>query len=90
MTERAVGPGRNAAHPRGFSWAAWRAVLRRTWQRDGEENIAIIAAGVAFYGTFSIFPGVAALIAVYGLLFDPADIRASLDALTSAGSESSP
>jgi membrane protein len=56
-------------------------VLRRTWARIGEENLSIIAAGVAFYGMFAIFPGVAALIAVYGLVADPEDIRASLNAV---------
>ncbi len=78
---QAAGPGRDAVHPRGFSRAAWRAVLGRTWTQIGEDHVSMIAAGVAFYWVFSIFPGVAALIAVYGLVADPMDIRAGLHAL---------
>jgi membrane protein len=48
--------------------------------RIGHDHLSIIAAGVAFYCVFAIVPGVAALIAVYGLVADPADIQASLQA----------
>ncbi len=74
-------PGRSADAPAQFSLAAWRAVLARTWTRIGEDHLSMIAAGVAFYWMFSVFPGVAALIAVYGLVADPDSIRASLHAM---------
>lgn len=75
------GSGRDVSDPSRFSRAAWRGVLGRVWARVGQDHLSIIAAGVAFYGVFAIFPAVAALIAVYGLVADPADIRASLQAL---------
>lgn len=81
MSEPDEREGRSVDHPRRFPRAAWRSVLGRMWLRIGHDHLSIIAAGVAFYGVFSIFPGVAALIAVYGLVSDPADIRASLHAL---------
>ena len=56
-------------------------MLGRVWVRVGQDHLSIIAAGVAFYGVFAIFPAVAALIAIYGLVADPADIRPSLQAL---------
>jgi membrane protein len=56
-------------------------VLERVWNRVGHDHLSIIAAGVAFYGVLSIFPAVAALIAIYGLVADPADINQSLAAL---------
>lgn len=37
-----------------------------------EQNIGLIAAGVAFYGLLSLFPAITALVAVAGLLTDPA------------------
>ena len=37
----------------------------------GERHVGLIAAGVAFFGMFGIFPGIAAVIAVFGLLADP-------------------
>jgi membrane protein len=73
--------GRDASHPAAFTAPAWRAVLRRTWEGIGEDHLSIVAAGVAFYGVFSIFPGIAGLIAIYGIVADPVDVRASLQAM---------
>lgn len=42
-------------------------------------NLGLIAAGVAFFGMFSVFPAIAALIAVFGLLADPAIVVAQLE-----------
>jgi membrane protein len=83
MTELndAADDGRGATRPSRFSLTAWRRVLARVWDRVGHDHLSIIAAGVAFYGVLSIFPAVAALIAIYGLVADPADINQSLAAL---------
>ena len=48
----------------------WR-VLYSVWQTAGEKHLGLIAAGVAFFGIFGIFPGIAAVIAIFGLLADP-------------------
>src|SRR5712691_1421494 len=42
----------------------------------------IMAAGVAFYGLLSIFPGMSALISIYGLVADPAVIERQVAALS--------
>ena len=47
------------------------STLRQTWALAGEKHIGLIAAGVAFFGLFGIFPGIAAVIAIYGLAADP-------------------
>jgi membrane protein len=70
--------GRLAARPSDFSGRAWRRVLARVWVGHGRDHVSIIAAGVAFFATFSIFPAIAALIALYGLLADPAEVQQSL------------
>lgn len=36
-----------------------------------EKNVGLTAAGVAFYGMLALFPALAALIAIWGLLSDP-------------------
>ena len=50
--------------------AAWR-FYRRTEQAE----LDLIAAGVAFYAFLAIFPAAAAVIAIWGFLFDPEVIR---------------
>jgi membrane protein len=50
--------------------AIWRAAYE-IWTAAGERHIGLIAAGVAFFGMFGVFPGIAAVIAVFGLVADP-------------------
>jgi membrane protein len=47
-------------------------VLVRVWSKYQQQNIGLIAAGVAFYGLLSLFPAITALVAIAGLLTDPA------------------
>lgn len=46
--------------------------LVRLWSKYQHQNIGLIAAGVAFYGLLSLFPAITALVAIAGLLTDPA------------------
>ncbi|MFQ6551814.1 YihY/virulence factor BrkB family protein [Aestuariibius insulae] len=44
-----------------------------------EKNLGLISAGVAFFGMLAIFPGLAAIIALFGLVADPVVVDAQLD-----------
>ncbi|PZO67431.1 MAG: YihY/virulence factor BrkB family protein [Paracoccus denitrificans] len=44
-------------------------------ERMDKIHMGLIAAGVAFYAMFAIFPGLAAIIALWGLWFDPTLIQ---------------
>ena len=55
----------------------WR-ILVVVWTTAGEKHIGLIAAGVAFFGMFGIFPGIAAVIAIFGLVADPVVISQQL------------
>ena len=46
------------------------------------DNLSIISAGVAFYALLAIFPGLIALVGIYGIFFDPAQVREHMSALT--------
>jgi membrane protein len=52
--------------------AGWRDILLRTRRELSEDNVSFLAAGVAFYGLMAVFPGIAALVSLYGLIADPA------------------
>lgn len=49
----------------------WPA-LRALGVMMGEKNLSLVAAGVAFYGILAVFPALAALIALWGIIGDPA------------------
>jgi uncharacterized BrkB/YihY/UPF0761 family membrane protein len=48
-----------------------------------EHRILAIAIGVTFYALLAIFPGIAALVALYGLFADPSTISKHLADLSS-------
>src|SRR5436305_6765489 len=60
----------------------WWAILTNFWAELDRDHVSIMAAGVAFYALLSIFPGMSALISIYGLLADPAIIERQLTALS--------
>ncbi len=56
-----------------IAWAVWN-VSSRT-------HMGLIAAGVAFYGFLALFPGMAALIAIFGLISNPEVVQSELELL---------
>ena len=44
------------------SWRCWRNILRRTWDEYGDDQVSIIASGVAFRVAVAIFPAIAILV----------------------------
>ncbi|WP_108815811.1 YihY/virulence factor BrkB family protein [Loktanella sp. Alg231-35] len=58
-------------------WRIWR-ILVAVWNTTGQKHLGLIAAGVAFFGMFGIFPGIAAVIAIFGLIADPVVIAEQL------------
>ncbi|MCJ7421769.1 YihY/virulence factor BrkB family protein [Sphingomicrobium astaxanthinifaciens] len=47
--------------------------LRTAWSRAADDELSLVAAGVAFYAFLGLVPMLAALVLVYGLVADPAD-----------------
>lgn len=59
-------------------WAAWKDIASRTWQRTWDDNVGLVAAGVAFYGFFALLSLLAMIVLVYGLA---ADVKALVDTM---------
>jgi len=75
------GRGREAEWPREIPWQGWKDILKRTWQEIGADNLGLVSAGVAFYWMLALFPAMAALISLYGLVADPADVQRQMEAV---------
>jgi membrane protein len=76
------GRGRTASTPAEIPKQGWKDILWRIYQNVPEHRIVSIAAGVAFYVLLAIFPGIAALVALYGLFADPSTISRHLNDLS--------
>jgi membrane protein len=82
--DRTAHHGRDAEAPRAIPKAGWRDILLRTKDAIPADHVSIVAAGVAFFGLLALFPAIASLVAIAGLVLDPADIGGQLEALAGA------
>ena len=73
--------GRSADMPSQIPARGWKDILLRVYHGISEDRILLVAAGVTFYSLLAIFPGIAALISIYGLFSDPATVASHLDTI---------
>lgn len=78
---REEGRGRKATRPRHIPVSGWRDILARMKQGLSDNHVSIVSAGVAFYALLALFPGLAALVSLYGLITDPTQVPQQLSAL---------
>lgn len=64
--------GRQATTPRAIPLKGWIDITIRVWKALDVHHIGLVAAGVAFFGFLSIFPGLTAAVALFGIVADPA------------------
>lgn len=73
--------GEYADSPSDIPPRGWRDVLWRVKDEISGDNISIVAAGVAFYSLLAVFPALAAMVMIYGLFADPADVQRQIEPL---------
>jgi membrane protein len=73
--------GREAERPSEIPPRGWFAVLRRVKAEVKEDNVPLLAAGVAFYAMLAIFPAIIAVVTVYGMVADPAQVESQVGEL---------
>lgn len=74
--------GREAGTPKEIPARGWRDILWRVKGQIAEDKLSMIAAGVAFYGLLAVFPGLVALVGLYGLAFDPQQVERQVAAVS--------
>ncbi|MFL5267722.1 MAG: YihY/virulence factor BrkB family protein [Stellaceae bacterium] len=77
-----TGRGRSAETPSEIPASGWKDIILRVYRGISENRILLVAAGVTFYALLAIFPGIAALISIYGLFANPASVASHLDTMT--------
>jgi membrane protein len=75
------GRGRRARKPSDIPAPGWRDILRRTFQQLSEDNLSIVAAGMAFYAFTAMVPALAATIAIYALVNDPSTVAGHIETI---------
>jgi membrane protein len=77
----AVAPSVDAGSPAQFPAQGWWEIVKRVAKDFSDNRVMAEAASVTFYALLAIFPAMAALISLYGLIADPRTISAHLSGL---------
>jgi len=74
--------GHRATSPWKMPKAAWKDILKRTYTRIWDDNIGIVAAGVAFYGFFALLSLLGLIVLIYGVFTDRSAVIEHVHVLT--------
>jgi membrane protein len=74
--------GHQATSPWQMPSRAWRDIVKRTYKRVWDDNVGLVAAGVAFYGFFALLSLLGLIVLVYGFAADPFTVIEHMQALT--------
>jgi membrane protein len=69
-----VDRGRRADRPSEIPARGWLDVSWRAARRFSDDNVTLVAGGLAMYALLSVFPALAATVSIYGMFTTPADV----------------
>jgi membrane protein len=75
--------GHGAETPAQIPAPAWKDVVLRAWKQGSEDNVSLVAAGVAFYAFLALVPLLGAVVLTYGIAADPQTVLGNVKSLTS-------
>lgn len=74
--------GKNAALPWAIPPRGWKDVVLRSWKEASQDNISLVASGVAFCGILAMVPMLGAIVLSYGLIATPETVMNNVRSLT--------
>jgi len=67
--------------PINFSLMQYKCIILRVYQQIQADNLSLVSAGVAFYFLLAVFPLLAGVISLYGLLVQPTELQSHIGLL---------
>jgi len=80
--------GQQAESPTDIPPSGWWQITRRSMKEVGEDNLSLIAKGVAYSWFLALFPGLIAAVSIYGLVTTPEEVTSQVANLSSSLPES--
>src|SRR3954454_22963387 len=74
--------GHEARSPAEMPAPAWKDIISRTYVRIWDDNVGLVAAGVAFYGFFALLSLLGLIVLAYGFAADPVTVIENMRSLT--------
>lgn len=84
----AVRPSIASVHPGRVLWpwhvgfSDWKSIITRLATDISDDRLSIVAGALAFYAMLALFPGLIALVSLFGLVVDPKEIETGVHQLT--------
>ncbi len=75
------GAGSQADNPAQIPARGWWDVLKRVYTGFNDDRLMTEAAGVTFYTLLAIFPAIATLVSLYGMISDPVSVNDQISSL---------
>ena len=75
--------GRDAGSPWDIPAKGWKDIALRAWKEASQDNISLVASGVAFCGVLAMVPMLGAVVLSYGLIATPETVMKNVQSLTS-------
>ena len=66
--------GHQAKSPAEMPAPAWKDIAKRTYKRTWDDNVGLVAAGVAFYGFFALLSLLGLIVLTYGFVAEPVTV----------------
>lgn len=80
-------PGGDADKPTEIPAKGWFEIVKRGWAEATVDQVPLMGAGVAFFAFLALFPGIIALVTLYGLFADPGVIAEQVNSLNAMPAE---
>jgi membrane protein len=80
--QQQAGRGRHAERPQDVPAPGWKDIGWRVLGEVSDKNLFLVASGVAFTVLLALFPGLAALVSIYGLVLDPGQVENQVNSLS--------
>jgi membrane protein len=77
-------PGLQADRPSEIPKPGWMQIVKRAWKEAKKDTVPLLAAGVAFYAFLAMVPTLIALVMIYGLVSEPAQVAEQVESFGSA------
>src|SRR5690349_556198 len=80
-------PSLTSVHPGRLLWPwqvkfkDWKLAIIKLSKEISDDRLTIVAGALSFYATLALFPGLIALVSLFGLVADPKEIEAGLSQL---------
>ena len=74
--------GHRADSPAEMPKRAWVDIVKRTYKRTWDDNVALVSAGVAFYAFFALLSLLGLIVLTYGFFTDPRSVIEQMGQLT--------